>query len=127
MKPVKSPSLSNPQAAEAELRRLQRRYEGLKARLARLGYVCQGTLSERYLPCGKPNCVCHQDPSKRHGPYTYWTRKVDGRTQTRMIPASVVSLYRKGIQNHQRLKTILTEMQEVSLQAFEAVKNRSKR
>jgi hypothetical protein len=110
----------------APLRRHEKTYQGLKEKVREIGYICQGSITKRYLCCGKPACACQKDPAKRHGPYYYWTRKVAGKTQSRMLPPTIVGLYRQGIRNHRRLEGILKKMQEVSLQAFEAARIRSK-
>ena len=46
------------------------------AKIARTGMVLPGSLTERHTRCGHPNCACHADPPRRHGPYWQWTRKV---------------------------------------------------
>jgi len=35
--------------------------------------------------CGYPRCRCHADPPLLHGPYHQWTRKINGKTVTRML------------------------------------------
>jgi hypothetical protein len=99
----------------------------LKAEIRNLGFICQGSITERYLTCGKPACACHKDPARRHGPYYHWTRKVRGRTQGRMLPRDVVPLYREGIRSYRRLERILDKMKDLSLSAFEAARISSKR
>lgn len=59
----------------------------------------------------------------RHGPYYQWTRKVQGKTQSRMIPESLIQSYRAAVRNHRRIDQLLTRMREVSLRALEAGKN----
>jgi len=126
MKRVKQNPSREKKIAEAELRRFRELYDRLKAELTVLGYVCQGTITRRYLPCGKLPCACRKDPGRRHGPYYYWTAKMAGRTQSRMLTPAMVPLYREGIRNHQRIQAILKRMRKISLQAFEAAKIRSK-
>lgn len=108
------------------LRRYRQEYQRLKRQLQALGYVCLGSITRRWITCGNQACACHRDPDRRHGPYYQWTRKIGGRTQTRMLDESLVRLYQEGIRNHHRLDAILDKMREVSLAAFEAVKIRSK-
>jgi hypothetical protein len=39
-------------------------------RQARLpAHLVRASFIEQRLKCGKPNCACHRDPGKRHGPY----------------------------------------------------------
>lgn len=108
------------------LRRYRQEYQRLKRQLQALGYICLGSITRRWITCGNLACACHRDPDRRHGPYYQWTRKVGGRTQTRMLNESLVRLYQEGIRNHRRFDAILEKMREVSLAAFEAVKIRSK-
>ena len=41
----------------------------MAARLARPTPMRRGSVSERFMKCGRPNCRCHEDPKARHGPY----------------------------------------------------------
>ena len=52
---------------------------------ATAGYALPGTLTVRSYACGKPNCRCHADPPRLHGPYAEWTRKIGGKTVTRRL------------------------------------------
>ena len=124
MKTVK-PKRARTSPTKAGLVRYRREYERLKKQLRQMGFVCLGSIAKRWLPCGKSSCVCHRDRRRRHGPYYHWTRKVDGRTESRMLPESLVRLYREGIRNHRRLDVIIKKMREVSLLAFQAAKNDS--
>ena len=45
----------------------------------------RGSLSERYVKCGKPGCGCAEDPKARHGPYYSLTRAVGGQTRSRFL------------------------------------------
>lgn len=126
MSPVKHTRSANTAAVQDALRRYRREYEHLKRQLRSVGYICLGSVTQRWLTCGTPSCACHRDPERRHGPYYQWTRKVNGRTEARMLDESLVRLYKEGIRNHQRLDAIVKKMQEVSLAAFEAAKIQAK-
>lgn len=49
-----------------------------------------------------------------------------GKTQSRMLPESLVRLYREGIRNHRKLDRVIKQMQEISLLVFEAAKIQEK-
>lgn len=34
-------------------------------------HLIRASFVEQFLKCGKPNCVCHRDPDKKHGPYYF--------------------------------------------------------
>ena len=50
-----------------------------------VGFALPGTLTERMTRCGHPTCRCHADPPRLHGPYHQWTRKIGGKTVTRIL------------------------------------------
>src|ERR1700686_1482216 len=98
------------------LEALRADYEAAKAALAEVGFICEGSLVERYTPCNNPRCRC-ADPAQRHGPYWQLSWKQDGRTVSRIISAQEAELYRKWITNRRRLQEILAEMRDISRQA----------
>src|SRR5260370_21759567 len=49
--------------------------------------MIQGGLSSTPRNCGKPNCACHRDPARRHGPNLYFTWRQDGKAQSFYVPA----------------------------------------
>lgn len=53
--------------------------------IAELRPMRRGSLSERYVKCSKPGCLCAERPDSRHGPYYSLTRTVGGRTQSRFL------------------------------------------
>jgi hypothetical protein len=112
--------MENRDSPADRLEKWQRRYAQLKEELRGLGFVCVGTLTTRYLQCGKPACRCHQDPSQRHGPYAYWTRKLQGRTVTVLLESQEVTLFREWIRNSRALDRLVREMRKVSTQALRA-------
>ncbi|HYS38799.1 MAG TPA: DUF6788 family protein [Pseudonocardiaceae bacterium] len=110
--------------ADDELARLERRYRELKKRLQGLGFAVAGTIAERYTVCGKANCRCHADPPQRHGPYHQYSRKVAGKTISRLVRADQVDQYRQWIANRRTLDDITTAIDEISHQAAELLTGR---
>jgi len=102
--------------------RLRKDYERIKADLRGLGYVAQGTIAVRWFTCGKLTCRCAGDPKQRHGPYYHWTRKIAGKTQSRILPTSVLPLVRQAIRNHRHLEQVIDKMRDLSVSAFEAAR-----
>ena len=101
---------------ERRLARCRRDYEAVKARLAEVGFICEGSLAELYTCCGNPNCRC-ADPAQRHGPYWQLTWKEGGKTVTRRLSAEDAELYRQWIANRRQLGAVIEEMQRLSRQA----------
>src|SRR6266566_902952 len=71
------------QRRRERLRHYRREYVRLKTRLREIGFICEGTLVERWMQCGKPNCACATDRASRHGPYYQLSWKEKGKTVPR--------------------------------------------
>jgi hypothetical protein len=50
------------------------------------GTMIQGGLSSTTRTCGKPQCSCHTDSSRRHGPNLYLTYRAEGKSQSLYVP-----------------------------------------
>src|SRR6266496_5776257 len=90
---------------------------------AAVGPALPGTLTVRAYACGKPNCRCHADPPRLHGPYAEWTRKIGGKTVTRRLTSEQVTAWQPLFDNARKLRTLLAELQELTLQIIEADNN----
>jgi hypothetical protein len=101
-------------------RRQQARAAGIAAELASLGLALPGTLIQRHVRCGKPGCRCHADPPVLHGPYWQWTRKLDGKTITRLVPEDQLDDYRQWLDNHRRLRALIAELEALTLAIADA-------
>lgn len=88
--------------------------------LAEIDHVLPGTVTVRLGPCGKPTCRCHAEPPRLHGPYISWTRKVDGRTVTRLLSEEQWADYEPWFENSKRLKGLVAELEALSLQEIDA-------
>ena len=64
----------------------------------------RGTLSTQYLRCNKPGCACADRPGARHGPYYRVVRVVQGRTQSRHVPADRVDELRRQVAAGQQFR-----------------------
>ena len=97
----------------------RQRYEALKRSVVDLGYFRRGSLVRRFMPCGKPGCVCQGPQGVRHGPYYDWTRKVRGKTvSVRLSPEQAKSLS-EWINTGRRLNQLIAQMERLSLRATE--------
>jgi len=82
--------------------------------LASIGDLRPGSLVARYRKCGKPNCHCAKEEGGGHGPSWSLTRKVDGKTVTKIIPPSAVLQTKEQIAEYRRLRDLTGELVEVS-------------
>jgi hypothetical protein len=91
--------------------------DALLRELAGLGFVLQGTISERMLPCGKLACRCTTDPAARHGPYIQWTLKRRGKTVGVYLSPEQAVICREWIGNNRRLEAIVRKLRILSMRA----------
>jgi hypothetical protein len=89
------------------------------AALTAAGFALPGTLADRMTRCGRPNCGCHADPPRLHGPYHQWTRKKDGKTATRILTDDQLADYQPWFDNHRRLRELIAELEALSLDIAE--------
>jgi uncharacterized protein DUF6788 len=92
----------------------------IAAELARAGYALPGTLTVRAYACGKPNCRCHASPPRLHGPYAEWTRKIAGKTVTRRLTPAELAEYQPLFDNARKLRALLSELQDLTMNIIEA-------
>lgn len=76
----------------------------LAARLAQPKPMRRGSLSERFVKCSKPGCLCATDSKARHGPYFSLPRAVKGLTHSRLAGPPQVELVRRQIQAGQEFR-----------------------
>lgn len=94
------------------------RFRELKQQLSELEFFAKGTVLARMVKCGKPQCACNAEPSKRHGPYYEWTYKADGKTVNVHLTAESAPLYQAAAKQYKKLKKLLERMEKASRQAL---------
>ena len=98
----------------AILERRSRRFQELRKGLEHLQYFCKGTVLKRMMRCGKANCACASDPTKRHGPYFELTYKLDGKTVNVKLSPEAAPLYKAAALQYRKLKTLLSRLEKLS-------------
>ena len=101
------------------LEQLHQRHRELAQKLAEIGPMLKGSVVERYMPCGKPNCRCQADPPQLHGPYWQWSTAVSGKTVSRRLDPEQVPLYLEWIENRKRLEAVLDEIFQLTYSTTE--------
>ncbi len=100
----------------------------IKNELGNFDLVLPGTIRQLYMKCGKSGCACQTNAGARHGPYFLWDRKVGKKLTSKMIPAKIVPLLKKGIQNRKELEKLVQEAVEISQEmAVNIVEDEKKR
>ena len=64
------------------------------------------------------------DPPQLHGPYWQWTRKVAGKTVTKRLSDDDAARFEPWLDNWQRLRELVANLQELSLEAMEDIQGR---
>lgn len=103
-------------AEKKTVARMEKRYNRVAAKLADLGPILQGTITERTIVRPDPK---HHGKEKTYGPYYQWTWKRDGKTVTVNLSATQAKLYRKAINNHRKMEEVIQEMRRLSLAILE--------
>ena len=111
-------SRSQPAKPPAIPDRYAQRFQELKRKLDPMGYFLKGTVLQRMMKCGKPNCACCRDPAKRHGPYFEWTYKLKGKTVNVKLRPEEAPLYKAAAQQYRKLKSILSRLEHLSRTAL---------
>jgi len=108
--------------------RFDRLRQELITLVAQTGFMVPGTLQTRFFECSRQNnCHCHEDPTKRHGPYHYWSRKVGGKLVATSLSDEQLAFVRESIENGRRLDRVIKQMHEESLRAVAEICSSEKR
>jgi len=89
-------------------------YRALAAELATIGYVLQGSITKRWMACGKDACRCTDDRDARHGPYHAWTYKRGGKTVCVYLSADQAAVCGRWIKNNRRLEHTIGRLRDIS-------------
>jgi len=101
-------------ARNASLERHAQRFLELRRDLEQIEYFCKGTVLKRMMKCGKAQCACASDATKRHGPYYELTYKANGKTVNVKLSPQAAPLYREAAQQYRKLKTLLNRLDKLS-------------
>lgn len=80
--------------------------------MIKLTPLCSGNLYERYTPCGKSNCRCHDKENPRlHGPYYVWARVINGKQVTRTLRSGPdLEKIKEGIENDRHFQALYADL-----------------
>jgi hypothetical protein len=96
--------------------RRQAKQRKLAAQLGEIGFALPGSLTVKAYRCGKQNCRCHAEPPQLHGPYAFWTRKVNNKTVTRMLNDEEVANYQPMFDNARKIRDLVSQLHDLSLE-----------
>lgn len=103
-----------------KLKGLEEKRSRVKEQLTEVGDMRQGTVSERYLKCGKEQCRCGSEKDYVHGPYFSLTKSVKGKTVTRIIPKGAIASTKAQIAKFKEFRRLSQEFLAVNEEICEA-------
>ena len=90
------------------------------AAIAATGMILPGSITIRRTRCGHPNCACHADPPRLHGPYRQWTRKIAAKTVCRWLTPDQHHDNEAWIANAHRVRELLARLEALGTAAIDA-------
>ena len=89
----------------------KKKMEQLMVKLAQLGPLLPGSISEQWNVCGTVGCKC-KDPinPQKHGPYHQLSFTVGGKSSTMFIKKKDLKNARQFIANYKQFKTLNTKL-----------------
>jgi hypothetical protein len=108
---------------QVRLKKYEKEYQELAKSLANIGFIWHGNLQRRMLPCKSKNCDCATKGVPQHGPYPYWTTKINQKTVTKLLSSEEADLYEQWIQNRRALETTIKRMTELSKKVARLIVN----
>jgi hypothetical protein len=104
---------------------LRNRKDGLTKLLPPLGEVLRGSLLERYLTCGNPDCKCAR--GERHGPVWYLSVTLDQTHRTgTTVPPEQLEQVRRWIDNYHQVKNHLEKISDINRELLRRQKDKNK-
>jgi hypothetical protein len=105
---------------------LRKRCEGLTKVLPPLSEIMRGSLMERYLTCGNPDCKCAR--GERHGPVWYLSVTLDQSHRSGCtVTSDQVEQVRHWIENYHRVKENLEKISDINRELMRRHKKQSKK
>lgn len=93
----------------------------IAAAMTDIDFALPGSIVVRKMRCGKKGCRCKADPPELHGPYIQWSRRVEGKTVTRLLSQEQLDRYQPWFDNARRLRELSAELEALSVRAAERI------
>ena len=108
------------------LQTINKKIAKLKQEIMKMDYLMRGSIIKTYLKCGKKECICHRDPTKLHGPYYVFTKKVKGKTVTRHYTEKEAKQLEIYLRQYNEAVQKIREISELSEEAISIILNQNK-
>ena len=89
----------------------ERKIEQVMAKLAKLGPMIPGSISEQWNVCGTPGCQC-KDPVKpvKHGPYYQLSFTAGGKSSSMFVKKEDLAEARRRLKRYKQFKVLNVEL-----------------
>ena len=100
---------------------VEKEFLQLKLKIMALGWARPGSVTRRYMPCGKSSCRCMSTPPQLHGPYYQWSYKVRGKTRSIRLTKHQVVFAKAWAENHKKIKSYLHQIERLALKETDRI------
>jgi len=114
------PKSTSKPSLDDRLNQLRQRHRDCLATLADGDLVLPGTVGTYSHRCANLGCHCRADPPRLHGPYTVWTRPVNGKTVTVHLSPDQAAQIQEWSHNMRRLRECVRELRAIGAEAAQA-------
>ena len=99
-----------------QVKKLEKRIEEIKGKIARIGEMRPGSINQQFTVCGNSSCRC-ADPRRprKHGPYYQLSYVHQGKSTTQFIQKELVGAVRLQLANYKNFKALTTEWVDIAL------------
>ena len=105
---------------------LRQRRQGLAKLLPPAEQTLRGSLIERYVTCGNPDCKCAR--GERHGPVWYLSVTLGpGRTTSAVLSGDQLDAVRHWIDNYHKVKESLEKISAINRELLRRQRKKAKR
>ena len=97
--------------------REERKVDQLRGKLAKLGPMLPGSISEQWNVCGTPGCRCKdaKNPQK-HGPYYQLSFTVGGKSSSMFIKREDLAVAKRAVRNYARFKALTRQLLQARIE-----------
>ena len=102
---------------------LEKKIDRIKEKIAALGDLRPGALSQQYNVCGNPRCRCKATPPLKHGPYFQLSYTWEGKSTSQFVPRDSVPEVKQQLQNYRRLRELIDEWINLAMELSRLMSN----
>jgi hypothetical protein len=112
---------------ESQIKNLLEEIEVIKEKMAGLGEIRPGTLTEQYNVCGNPSCRCKDKKNpKKHGPYYQLSYTRYGKSTSEFVKKENVDKVKKQIRDYKLFMKLKDEWIDLSIEIARKKREKTK-